>query len=269
MRLVEQLPYRAISLILAFGFSLAGSVPVRADEPLQGKVEEADVLPSADAPPPPMEPVPVPVVAPIPRKPLEGRLEQNALQGGAQGTGLTGGAAGGGWAGNPQQPRMDQLRQAPLQGSAGQNPMTLGVFNDPDANNQEVLIDWDRWRNTLMQAIQSGTLAKINVHNDIHFVWDPRSQMMLSRYPNGTSAWYACDVLPNRRIINIRLTQSSRYPSYDQAVLQAINDLQGNNILTYPIGSRRQIVSQEANVKTAGQTQSQDFKWGDVERQRY
>jgi hypothetical protein len=182
---------------------------------------------------------------------------------------LAGAVQDGGWTGTPQQGMADQWRTGPLQGGAAQNPMALGAANDPDAGNQELEIEWDRWRNTLMQAIQAGTLAKINVQNDINFVFDPRTNMMVSRYPNGTSAWYAIDVLPDRRIVNIRLTSSSRYPSYDQAVLQAIQDLQGNSILTYPRGSRRRIVSQEASVKTASQASSQNYQWGDVERQRY
>jgi hypothetical protein len=157
-----------------------------------------------------------------------------------------------------------------LQGSAGaQDPMSLGIGNDPDANDQELQIQWDLWRNTLMQSIQAATLAKINVQNEVNFVLDPVKQMMVSRYPNGTSAWYSLDVLPNRKITNVKLTQRTRFPSYDQAVLQAINDLQGSNILTYPAGSKRQIVSQEASVKTAGESSSQDYKFGDVEHQRY
>jgi hypothetical protein len=181
-----------------------------------------------------MQPVPM-AVPNLKRKPLQGTDTQNA---------------------SPGTPAM----QDPLAGVAG---------NDPDANDQELQIQWDLWRNTLMNAIQNGTLAKINVQNDVHFVLDPAKQMMVSRYPNGTSAWYAIDVLPNRKITNVRLTQRTRYPSYDQAVLQAINDLQGSSILTYPAGSKRQLVSQEASVKTAGESSSTDVKFGDVEKQRY
>lgn len=215
-------------------------------------------------------PEPEQTVAPGIRKPLQGNVEQVGLPGSAQETGLSGGVGGADWNGTPQQGNMGQYQPNPLQGgAAAQNPMSLNASNDPDAADQELMINWDVWRNNLMQAIQSGTLAKINVPSDVHFVWDQAKQMMVTRYPNGTSAWYAIEVLPDRRIINVRLTQSSRYPTYDQAVLQAINDLQGNSILTYPRGSRRQIVSQEANVRTAGQSQSQNFQFGDVERQRY
>ncbi len=306
MRQPQHAPRFVIGLMSAVGFWLFGSGVSLADEPvqgaeagpgteapvhgefvpgahapLQGKVEEAEVIPDASAPPA-MEPMPVPVAAPQPRKPLEGKLEQNELQGGAQGTGLTGsveggapgvgltgGVEGGGWAGNAQQGTLDQSRPTPLQGGAAQNPLALGVQNDPDAADQELQIEWDLWRNTLMQAIQAGTVAKINVQNDINFVLDPGKQMMVSRYPNGISTWYSLDVLPDRRIIHIRLVSSSRYQGYDQAVMQAISDLQGNNILTYPNRSKRRIVTQQSCVSTAPVSQNQQFQFGDVERQRY
>jgi len=233
-------------------------------------------LAQSEAPPPSPEPMPVPVAAPQARQPLQGGIEQNALNGGAHGTGLSGGiqgnglsggVEGGGWAGQAQQGAMGQ-GGAPLQGSAGQGGFSLGAANDPDAADQELQIQWDFWRNRLMQAIQNGTLTKINVQNDINFVWDQRQQMMVSRYASGASTWYAIDVLPDRRIVNIKLTQRSPFQSYDQAVLQAINDLQGNEILRYPAGSKRKIVSQESRVQTGAGSGSQYFQFGDVERQR-
>jgi hypothetical protein len=200
------------------------------------------------------------------RAPLQGGIDLNAVQGDAQDTILQGGA--GDWGGQPnaQQGMMDQSQ--PLMGGASGNaPLNGSASEDPD-NSPELSIEWDRWRNTLMQTIQSGVLANINVHNDTHFVWDQRTQMMQSRYPNGTSAWYALNVLPNRKIINIRLTQISQFPTYDQAVFQAINSLQGNKILNYPRGSKRRIVAQEGNVSTSPQSSFTNYNFGDVERQR-
>ncbi len=214
------------------------------------------------------------------RKPLQGGVDLNAIQGdvqdnvlngGAQDTLLQGGAGDSDWNGqlNGQQGSMDQSQ--PLQGGASDNGMSLSgsASDDPDGASQELSIEWDRWRNTLMQTIQAGALANINVHNDVHFVWAPRTQMMQSRYPNGTSAWYAINVLPNRKIVNIRLTQNSRYPSFDQAVLQAIDRLQGNKILQYPRGSKRRTVAQEGNISTSPQSSFQNYDFGDVEKQRY
>ncbi len=209
-------------------------------------------------------------------KTLNGEAENSgakALTGGADRSGapLTGGAQG--WPEGMLQPMGPGTSQdpgsGPMQGFAGQNPYPLNASGDPDESDQELQVQWDLWRNTLIHAIQMGTLAKINVHNNINFVLDPQKRMMVSRYPLGLSAWYTCEVLPNGRIVNFRLTQPTQYPSYDQAVLQAINDLQGNKILRYPKGSKRQTVTQEASVRTAGETQMQNVQFGDVETQRY
>ncbi len=200
-------------------------------------------------------------------KPLQGGIEQSEITGGAEDTILEGGAGDSNWQMDAQQGMQD--RGQPLQGNATDTTLSGSASDDPDDNNQELAIEWDRWRNNLIQAIQANTIKNINVHNNIHFVWDPRTQMMQSRYPNGTSVWYFLNVLPNRKIINVRLTQNSQFPSYDQAVIQAIYALSGNKILEYPRGSRRQIVAQEANVSTAAQTTIQNFNFGDVERQQY
>ncbi|MBX9690128.1 MAG: energy transducer TonB [Candidatus Obscuribacterales bacterium] len=187
---------------------------------------------------------------------LEGRAQSNSpLQGNLDSYG------------RPLQGNLDASGTA-LQGAADSNgPMNLSAVNDPDG--QELQIDWDRWRNTLTQAIQAGTINKINVHNEANFVLDPQKNMMVSRYPLGISTWYSIDVLPNRQIINIKMTQSSGYPTYDQAVFQSIMDLQGSPILPYPQGSKRQIVNQTGSVQTAAQNHFQNFKFGDREKQQY
>jgi hypothetical protein len=201
-------------------------------------------------------------------KPLQGGIEQSELKGSADDTVLEGGAGDADWQMDAQKGSRDRSSRR-LQGGAGDTTLSGGTSEDPDAGNQELDIEWDRWRNTLIQAIQANTVKNINVHNNINFVWDPRTQMMQSRYPNGTSVWYFLNVLPNRKIVNVRLTQMSQYPSYDQAVLQAINSLQGNKILQYPRGSKRTIVAQEANVSTSAESSIQNFNFGDVERQQY
>lgn len=223
------------------------------------------------------------LAAPGRTEPLQGRVEQgaegrveeragdgttNGLAPGAQQTVLPGNVSGTGAPLYPQQGSLDR-QQAPMQGNvAGSNPMQAYAAADPDFGSQELDIAWDAWRNRLMQAIQANTLRRINVHDNVQFVWDNRTQMMQSRYPDGTAAWYSCSVLPDGRIVNIRITLSSHYPTYDQALWQAINDLQGNVILQYPQGSRRQIVIQEGTVAKGAQSSTQTFQFGDIERQR-
>lgn len=238
------------------------AAPAGWTEPLQGRIEQTGraqqkVLPGS-----------------VQQNVLPGNAQQDVLPGNAQQNVLPGNVSGYGAPLYPQQGTLAPMQGNvsggnPLQGNvAGNNPMQGNVAADPDFGNQELDIAWDAWRNRLIQAIQANTLTRINVHDDVQFVWDPRTQMMQSRYPDGTSAWYACSVLPNGRIVNIRITLSSRYPTYDQAVWQAINDLQGNRILQYPQGSRRQIVTQEGNVAKAQQSSTQTYQFGDIERQR-
>lgn len=225
-------------VILAGFLSILGG-PAQADGPLQGRVEEEGAVSPKSI-----------------KDDLQAKMDQLELQGGAQQNGLSGGVQGQG--------------TNPLQGSAS-NPgaFNLNATGNQAMGDQELQIAWDRWRNTLTQTIQAGTLNKINIHNDVNFVWDQKRQMMVSRYPQGISAWYTCDVLPDRRIINVGLTQPSGFPSYDQAVMQSIMELQGNPILTYPPGSNRQIVTQQGSVRTAQETHFQNFQFGDIEHQRH
>jgi len=228
------------------------------------------------------EAMPTPVMAPSAGQPLQGGIQETGtaaapLQGGVEQTGTTptnlqGGAQGGDWNGTAQQGQMGQqqfqMNANQFQGGVGQNGFNLGAGNDPDMNDQELLIQWDAWRNRLMHAIEQGTLDRINVQNNVNFVWDQRANMMVSRFPNGIACWYSIDVLPNRRIVNLRLTKPSGFQGFDQAVWQSIFQLEGNKILQYPKGSQRQTVTQEGAVETAKTTQFQNFHFGDVEHER-
>lgn len=208
------------------------------------------------------------------QKMLQGQTDQEggALQGGAQDSGgqpLTGGLEGNGF-GGPLQAGVAQPVPfgQPLQGNASGNPALQGNA-DEDGADQELLVEWDRWRNNLQRAIQNNVIALINVHNNVNFYFDQRQNMMVSRYPLGISAWYSVDVLPTKKIVSIRITQSSGVKPYDQAVYQAIANLDGQNLLRYPKGSKRQIVNQQASIGTATSNQYQNFQFGDVEHQNY
>ncbi len=235
---------RSGSFLLGAAFFCAFSLSVSAD-PLQGRIED-NVKTGKQS-------------GSALQDELEAKLDQvEAMKGSAQGFGLNGGVQGNGG-------------MSPLQGGAQadkRGPMNLSASNDPDGADQSLQIGWDRWRNTLTQSIQAGTNNKLNVHNDANFVFDQRKQMMVSRFPQGISAWYSCDVLPNGAIINVRISQASGNQLFDQYVYQSILDLQGSPILRYPAGSNRQIVNQQGSVQTASETRFQNFQFGDVERQR-
>lgn len=248
------------------------------ENPYSNTGVQPETTPAETTPPasetPPQEPDAKPSksktkAAPVKRmkKPLQGGVEQSELKGDVDQNALNGNASDYGDL-NQGQGTLDQGQ--PMQGGVDDNgPMELGASNDPDGGNQELEIAWDRWRNTFMQTVQAGTIEKINVHNNVHFVWDPRTQMMQSRYPLGTSIRYSATVLPNRKLVDVKLIQRSAYPTFDQAVMQSIYELQGKKVLQYPKGSKRQTVTQEANLSTAAQSNFQNFQFGDVERQSW
>ena len=82
----------------------------------------------------------------------------------------------------------------------------------------------------------------------------------------GTVAWFVCEVTKDRQIKRLRILNSSGYPDYDQAVVEAVQELQGSSLLKFPANSRRKAVLQGGAVERALEPQRQHFRFGDIER---
>jgi hypothetical protein len=190
-------------------------------------------------------------------QPKQGNATDDALQGGAEDQGLV--------PFTEEKPKAGS-DNAPLSGSIQDEGSSL-MHEDPDAQDSELMIQWDRWRNRLLHAVQDGMQNDLNNPNDINMRWDPTTHSMVSKFPLGTEAWFYCQVTPDEHIIHARIVHSSGNKSYDEAVLTALDNLQGSSILKYPAGSKRTIVSQVAGIKTADTSDYKYFHFGDVERQ--
>lgn len=191
---------------------------------------------------------------------LKGQAGKDALSGKVEVNGV----------GQPLTGRLDP-RTGKLQGSASKtdSELSAGVEDaDPDAGDQELQVEWDRWRNRFLHAVQSGMQEAMNNPTEETVRWDANKQAMVSRFPMGTIAWFSCQITPDLRIHHIKLLHTSGYPAYDRAVLDAIDSLQGSSILHYPRGSKRMVVTQMAGIKTAEQSEYRNFHFGDVERQK-
>ena len=228
---------------------------------LKGGIEEEGITPSTQ--PGAVAPMPMPVVPS-----LQGQTAStgapSSMTGAAQKDALNGRADqnGEGQFG-AMQPKSDNSGVL----KAGAQISDLSVEGgDPDQQDQELQVEWDRWRNRLLYAIQSGVQDDLNNPNETMLRWDPQRQQVMMRFPMGTCAWFTCQVTPQRHIINIKLLHSSGFPNYDRAVINAVRDLDGSSILKYPSRSRRPIVTQVAGIKTADQGARPDFRFGDVER---
>ena len=238
----------------------AGSAPVK--EPLKGGVEDSSVEPTRSEAPKLLEQMPTPVVPPR-KQPLQGNIEQSG-------------------AGRPMQGAAEDEDESdlksmnakaastephPLQGNLRMEDSALHS-QDPDADDQELQVQWDKWRNRFLWAVQNSVQELINNGDDAGLRWDPRRQTVVRQFPLGTQAWFACKVNADRQIVSFKLLQSSGFPNYDAAVKEAVADLQGSAILKFPARSKRQMVTQAAGIKTAESSQNEFFHFGDVEKYR-
>lgn len=153
-----------------------------------------------------------------------------------------------------------------LKGNAQKQGANLQL-RDPDAEDQQLMIEWDRWRNRLLRAVQLGTIGILNNQAEDTYRWDPQRRVMRSKYPMGTEACFICQVTPGLKIQKLKILNSSGFPEFDNAVLQAVRDLEDTKILRFPERSKRPIVSQAACIRTAQTDSFQYHKFGDVERQ--
>ena len=165
------------------------------------------------------------------------------------------------------QPALDNSRplagRAELQGGKG----TKGL--DPDEDDTELLVEWDRWHNRFLRAVQLGTQENVNNPDPDDYERprvDPRTGMISSRYPLGTGAAFSCIVTDDGQIKNLEIFETSGFPKYDKAVLRAVQQLAGTHILKFPKGSHRKTVMQPGRIKTATQADFKYHHFGDVER---
>lgn len=146
-----------------------------------------------------------------------------------------------------------------------------GRFADPDEDDAELLVEWDRWHNRFLRAVQLGTQENVNNPDPEDYERprvDPRTGAISSRYPLGTGAAFSCVVTDDGHIKNLEIFEPSGFSKYDRAVLRAVQALEGTQILRFPKGSHRRTVMQPGRIKTAT---SSDFKFhhfGDIEHIR-
>lgn len=234
--------------------------------PLEGQVDAQGAAAAASTTVPPFqmaEPTIAPVapVAPPPRvvkkKPLEASVQQQELNSDADQN--DGDLAG-------MSPQMDKSGR-----TLNSNASTLdsGVTSsDPDMDDQEMMVQWDKWHNRVLNAIQQGLIEQLTATGDNVMILDQRTGRMRSKYPLGTMAMFSCQVTPDHRVINLKIDQTSGFADYDRAVYQAVKVLDGSSVLRYPKGSHRKVVWEGAGIRTSMQAGPANFHWGDTEHYR-
>jgi hypothetical protein len=231
----------------------ADNEPTPVREPLKGGVEDTNVVPNKEE----HLKDQIPMMVPVPKKKLEGQADENGrnpLKGQAEDEsanlqGLNG-----------------QTDNKVLQGSAQQ--LDGSASEDPDTSDQQLMVEWDAWRNRFLRAVQSDVQSNLNNSEDTMSRWDPRSQTVIRQFPLGTTAWFKCDIREDQKIVNFQLVKSSGFPNYDRLVMDAVAALNGTEILRFPSKSKRHRVNQMAGIQTASKSSNEYFHFGDVERYR-
>ncbi|MBS1999859.1 MAG: TonB C-terminal domain-containing protein [Candidatus Obscuribacterales bacterium] len=247
------LSFTLISQLMEAPIAWGEDAPPATREPLKGGVEDTNVLPNKqdnlkDQ---------IPMMVPVPKKKLEGQADEtgrDALKGQAEDEsanlqGLNG-----------------QTDKKVLQGSAQQ--LDGALSEDPDTADQQLMVEWDAWRNRFLRAVQSDVQSNLNNSEDTMSRWDPRSQTVIRQFPLGTTAWFKCDIREDLKIVNFQLVKSSGFPNYDRLVMDAVAALNGTEILRFPAKSKRHRVNQMAGIQTASRSSNEYFHFGDVEKYR-
>lgn len=171
---------------------------------------------------------------------------------------------------SPMSPLNDALNNA-LQGKASlQDPRLKGTSSmDPDADDAELLVEWDRWHNRFLRAVQLGMQELLNNPDPEDYERprvDPYTGAISTRYPLGTGAAFSCLVTAEGQIKNLEIIEPSGFPKYDRAVLRAVQQLAGTQIVRFPKGSHRRTCVQPGRIKTSTNSDFKYHKFGDVER---
>jgi len=248
---------------IAVALALSLSAPCAfGNEPLKGGVEETGTF---------EEPrqqeimeMPTPQLAPqkgdMDSNKLNGNVKDDTLKGQVDDQGSEDMTAG--------VPQSDGSERPLLRGKAALDGEGGYSGDDPDADDSELQVAWDKWRNKFLWAVQSGVQESLNNPDDENLRWDPQKQAVVMRFPLGTTAWFSAKVDNNRHVTSVKIMHSSGFPGYDRAVTEAVRNLEGTSILQFPKRSRRPFITQAAGIKTSDQGGNQFFKFGDVERYR-
>jgi TonB C terminal len=146
---------------------------------------------------------------------------------------------------------------------------TPGAGNDdPDAQDKDLMIEWDHWRNRFLQAVLSGTTDSLSSDQAQNFQFNPQTNVIESKYPFGTVAWFSCKITKDGQVQEVLIEHASGFPAYDEAVREAVKALAGSTILKFPSRSKRISVLQAGGVQRTAQVNKQYFHFGDTEHYR-
>ncbi|MBX9724617.1 MAG: hypothetical protein K2X81_24645 [Candidatus Obscuribacterales bacterium] len=136
----------------------------------------------------------------------------------------------------------------PIQFAPGkQVKLTGGVIE------KNLIIEWDDWHNKFAQAV-----AAHMFHNFIEMI----------NMPHGATTWYHCEITADKHVKVVRILKSSGNFWYDKAVIDGVNRLENNDVLTFPKNSQRTEISTDLGIVMGGEKKGY-LRFGDNEYHQF
>lgn len=146
------------------------------------------------------------------------------------------------------------------------NASLEGNASEEGADQQEVAIDWDQWRNRFCKAVWSRMNQRMA--GDVVALGPLQFKLgsaPASEFQSGLGATYSCKITSDGRVTEPNLVKRSGNDRFDELLLESLNSLHGKHVLQFPKGSQRSSVSAEGWFRT-GKKVFHEGKTGDVER---
>ncbi len=179
---------------------------------------------------------------------LEGRIEQGSKVGDVELNGTT-----------------RQSKTGQTTSSEHDDTTTSGMTED---ELEEQSIEWDQWRNRLSKAVWKKFMAKL-AGNDAFMVGSHVFKLGVApivKLAEGSDAMYACEVMKDGQIRNLRIEKSSGNKQMNDMVLRCVWTLNGKSMLAFPAGSARKRVTVRGKLRISSDVGFVPTKYGDVEK---
>ncbi len=139
---------------------------------------------------------------------------------------------------------------------------------DPDAGSNELLIEWDIWRNKVSNQISRNLSKHMNGWGGYEV--NAITRCVEPKFPSGIQAGVDFVISDDRKVLKVEIKRPSGYPEYDQLIMKSIFELskkRQEKLLRFPEHSRRTSVEQMLGFQRVHGQQRQPFlKFGDTER---
>ncbi len=137
-----------------------------------------------------------------------------------------------------------------------------------DASEEEISIEWDRWRNKVSKSIWSKFCNYLQGGDTImigNLYWKYGTNPALN-FPDNTRATYSVTVDSDMNVVEAKITSSSGIAKFDDIVRRSAESVNKKKFLKFPAGSKRKQISISLQLFTTKHGGFKNIEFHDVER---